>query len=80
MYYENRFSTLFNTVKGIYRKRSIKKRFGLSSTSCYYQLHFGLRSLYIEKPHAKRKTSNSWGDTFAKRMKKEFSKLYALKR
>ena len=70
MYNEKRFSTLFNTVKGIYRKRSIKKRYGLASTACFYQLHLGLRSLYIQKRKPSRKLGASWGDTWQNRILK----------
>ena len=48
-------------VDGLYRKRSIKKRYGVSSGATTTGIHFGLRSLYIEK----KKTYKHFGQTFS---------------
>jgi hypothetical protein len=47
-------------VDGLYRKRSIKKRYGLSSGATTTGIHFGLRSVYLEK----KKTYKHFSHTF----------------
>ena len=39
----------FLGIKGIYRKRSIIRRWGRQEGACMLSYHFGKRSLYIEK-------------------------------
>ena len=42
-----RFNFLGN--KGVYRKRKVKTRYGISQGDCMKAYHFGKRSLYIEQ-------------------------------
>lgn len=49
----NRFD--FGGFKGIYRKRLIKKRWGVSKGDTFRAFHFGKRSVYVEQIFAKRR-------------------------
>lgn len=42
-------------MKGIYRKRVIKKRWGVSKGDTFGAIHFGKRSIYVEQFRPKRK-------------------------
>jgi len=51
-------SKLFG-LNTIYRKRKYKVRYGFKSSDCFYQIHFGKRSYYVEKPYGLRKMNVS---------------------
>ena len=48
-------------LDGLYRKRSIKKRYGVASGATTTSIHFGLRSVYLEK----KKTYKHFGHNFS---------------
>ena len=48
-------------LDGLYRKRSIKKRYGVARGATTTSIHFGLRSVYLEK----KKTYKHFGHNFS---------------
>ena len=48
-------------LDGLYRKRSTKKRYGVASGATTTSIHFGLRSVYLEK----KKTYKHFGHNFS---------------
>ena len=45
-------------IKGIYRKRTIKTRYGITKGKTFRAIHFGKRSVYIEQFKPLRVTYN----------------------
>ena len=61
MYYERKFHIM--GIKGIYRKRLYKTRYGVSigKGGVFIGAHVGKRSLYLKLPKAARKLGATWG-------------------
>lgn len=55
---------MFNNLigKGFIANRKHKKRYGLQSGDCFYMIHLGLRSVYIEKGSPLRNLGSSFGN------------------
>jgi len=54
---------MFNNYmgKGFVAIRSRKKRYGRTTSPCFVQYHFGLKSIYFERSKPKRLLGNTFG-------------------
>ena len=55
---------MFNNLigKGFIANRKHKRRYWLQSVDCFYMIHLGLRSVYIEKGSPLRNLGSSFGN------------------
>lgn len=54
---------MFNNYmgKGFAALRVAKKRYGRTTSPCFVQYHFGLKSVYFERKRPKRNLGNTFG-------------------
>ena len=54
---------MFNNYmgKGFIALRKSKKRYGRTTSPCFVQYHFGLKSIYFERKQPKRLLGNTFG-------------------